>query len=74
MKRQRSELNLPELPYYGHGDLSLLYDRFKNPPPYPYRLQKNGESIEITLHHAGHVVGSISRCVKYQKKTVFFYR
>ena len=59
MKRQRSELNLPELPFYGRGDLSSLYDRFKTPPLHtPYRLEKNGESIEITLHHAGHVAGA----------------
>ena len=75
MKRQRSELNLPELPYYGRGDLSSLYDRFKTPPLHtPYRLQKNGESIEITLHHAGHVAGAVSVGVKYQKENCFFYR
>ena len=73
MKRQRSELNLPELPYYGRGDLSSLYDRFKTPPLHtPYRLEKNGESIEITLHHAGHVAGAVSVGIKYQKKTIFF--
>ena len=73
MKRQRSELNLPELPYYGRGDLTSLYDRFKTPPLHtPYRLEKNGESIEITLHHAGHVAGAVSVGIKYQKKTIFF--
>ena len=38
----------------------------------PYRLEKNGESIEITLHHAGHVAGAVSVAIKYLKKTVFF--
>ena len=40
MKRQRSELNLPELPYYGRGDLSSLYDRFKTPPPFTVPIGK----------------------------------
>ena len=73
MKRQRSELNIPELPYYGRGDLTSLYDRFKTPPLHtPYRLEKNGEFIEITLHHAGHVAGAVSVNVKYNRKSVFF--
>ena len=73
MKKQRSELNLPELPYYGRSDLTSLYDRFKTPPLHtPYRLEKNGEFIEVTLHHAGHVAGAVSVSVKYDRKTVFF--
>ena len=35
-------------------------------------MEKNGESIEITLHHAGHVAGAVSVGIKHQKKTVFF--
>ena len=73
MKRQRTELNIPELPYYGRGDLTSLYDRFKTPPLHtPYRLEKNGEHIELTLHHAGHVAGAVSVSVKYKGKTTFF--
>jgi Cft2 family RNA processing exonuclease len=73
MKRQRTELNIPELPYYGRGDLTSLYDRFKTPPLHtPYRLEKNGEHIELTLHHAGHVAGAVSVSVKYKRKTTFF--
>lgn len=73
MKRQRTELNIPELPYYGRSDLTSLYDRFKTPPLHtPYRLEKNGEHIELTLHHAGHVAGAISVSIKYNGKTTFF--
>ena len=73
MKRQRTELNIPELPYYGRGDLTSLYDRFKTPPLHtPYRLEKNGEHIELTLHHAGHVAGAVSVSIKYKGKTTFF--
>ena len=32
MKRQRSELNLPELPLYGRSDLRALYDRMEIMP------------------------------------------
>jgi Cft2 family RNA processing exonuclease len=38
----------------------------------PYRLEKNGEHIELTLHHAGHVAGAVSVSVKYKGKTTFF--
>ena len=73
MKRQRTELNIPELPYYGRGDLTSLYDRFKTPPLHtPYRLEKNGEHIELILHHAGHVAGAVSVSIKYKGKTTFF--
>ena len=44
----------------------------KPPLHAPYRLEKNGEFIEITLHHAGHVAGAVSVNVKYNRKSVFF--
>lgn len=73
MKRQRTELNIPELPYYGRSDLTSLYDRFKTPPLHtPYRLEKNGEHIELTLHHAGHVAGAVSVSIKYKGNITFF--
>ena len=73
MKRQRTELNIPELPYYGRSDLTSLYDRFKTPPLHtPYRLEKNGEQIELTLHHAGHVAGAVSVSIKYKGNITFF--
>ena len=73
MRRQRSELNIPELPFYGRGDLTALYDRLKTPQLHtPLILDKNGQRIEITLHHAGHVAGAVSVSIKYKRKTVFF--
>ena len=73
MKRQRTELNIPKLPYYGRSDLTSLYDRFKTPPLHtPYRLEKNGEHIELTLHHAGHVAGAVSVSIKYKGNITFF--
>ena len=73
MRRQRNELNLPELPLYGRGDLSSLYERIKPLSlQTPYRIEKEGEFIEVTLYHAGHVAGAVSVRIKYNGETIFF--
>ena len=73
MKRQRSELNLPELPLYGRSDLGALYDRMEIIPlEEPVVFEKNGQTIEITAYHAGHVAGALSFELTYQGKSVFF--
>jgi hypothetical protein len=73
MKRQRSELNLPELPLYGRADLLALYDRMEIIPiGEPVVYEKNGQTIEITAYHAGHVAGAVSFELTYQGKSVFF--
>lgn len=73
MKRQRSELNLPELPLYGRSDLGALYDRMEIIPlEEPVVYEKNGQTIEITAYHAGHVAGALSFELTYQGKSVFF--
>lgn len=73
MRRQRNELNLSELPLYERGDLSSLFERFKPLSiKTPYRYEKKGDAINITLHHAGHIAGAVSIEVRYEKKAVFF--
>lgn len=73
MRRQRSELNLPELPFYGRGDLSALYDRMKPLSiQTPLRVEKNGERLEVTLHHAGHVAGATSVEFRSKNERIFF--
>ena len=73
MKRQRSELNLPELPLYGRSDLSALYDRMEILPiDEPFLFEKEGYSIEITAYHAGHVAGAVSFDIKYEGRHTFF--
>jgi len=73
MKRQRNELNLPELPLYGRSDLRSLYDRMKIiSVEEPTFFEKNGEIIEIRAHHAGHVAGAISLELIYNSKCIFF--
>ena len=35
-------------------------------------LEKDGRSIELTLHHAGHVAGAVSVSVRSEKERIFF--
>ena len=73
MKRQRNELNLTELLFYGKNDLRSLYDRMKPLSiKRPFTLEKNGRSIDVTLHHAGHVAGAVSVEIKSKKERVLF--
>ena len=73
MKRQRSELNLPELPLYGRSDLRALYDRMEiTPIGEPMVFEKEGKTIEITAYHAGHVAGAVSFGLVYEGKHTFF--
>ena len=73
MRRQRSELNLQELPLYGRGDLSSLYDRMKTVPiGKPMIVEKDGRSLEVTLHHAGHIAGAVSVGIQSKKERIFF--
>ena len=61
MKRQRGELNLPEYPLYNREDVSILKDRFQLLDlEKPFVFEKDGDKLEVTLHHAGHVVGAAS--------------
>ena len=73
MKRQRNELNLRELPLYGRSDLSSLYDRMKTLAiKKPFTLEKDGRSMDVTLHHAGHVAGAVSVEIKTKKERILF--
>lgn len=59
MKRQREELSISEYPLYLHKDIDILK---KQLVALPYRKKekffKKNEVIEVTLHEAGHVLGS----------------
>jgi len=73
MKRQRNELNLTELPLYGRSDLSALYDRMEVLPiGESFIFEKDGHTIEITAHHAGHVAGAVSFELCFERKFFFF--
>ena len=73
MKRQRRELNIPELPLYGRGDLSSLYSRMKPlSSESPLTIEKEGRSLELTLNHAGHVAGAASLTIQSKEERSFF--
>ncbi len=73
MKRQRNELNLTELPLYGRTDLSSLYNRMKTLAiKKPFTVEKDGRSIDVIFHHAGHVAGAISVEIKSPKERILF--
>ncbi len=73
MRRQRNDLNLPELPLYGRGDLSSLYDRMKPLAiQTPLEVEKEGEILKVTFHHAGHVAGAVSVAFETKKEKIFF--
>ena len=73
MKRQRGELNLPEYPLYNREDVSILKDRFQLLDlEKPFVFEKDGDKLEVTLHHAGHVVGAASCSVSRNGESIFF--
>ena len=73
MKRQRAEQNLPEYPLYSRPDVAALRERFQPlKPDETHHFEKDGQSLEITLHHAGHVAGAVSCTVRAHEETVFF--
>jgi Cft2 family RNA processing exonuclease len=73
MRRQRNDLNLPELPLYGRGDLSSLYDRMKPLAiQTPLEVEKEGQVLKVTFHHAGHVAGAVSVAFETKKEKIFF--
>ena len=73
MKRQRGELNLPEYPLYNREDVSILKDRFQLLDlEKPFVFEKDGDTLEVTLHHAGHVVGAASCSVSRNGESIFF--
>ncbi len=59
MKRQRDELNLPELPLFTHREIDGIVKQFF---PMTYgktsTFEKDGEELQITFFPAGHVAGA----------------
>ena len=71
MKRQRSELNLPNS-LYGRSDLEVFTTGWKSFPSKIHWYLKGWRIIEITAYHAGHVAGAVSFDLKYENKHTFF--
>ena len=73
MKRQRNELNLTELHcmadqiFHHCEDETLAIKK-------PFTIEKDGRSIDVILHHAGHVAGAVSVEIKSPKEKFYFSR
>lgn len=73
MKRQREEHYIKEYPLYTHDDIDALADHV-HPMMFGQtkRLEKQGESLEVTLYPAGHVVGAAGIELIYKHRRIFF--
>ena len=71
MQRQREELGLAEMPLYSHGEVDRLFEKVV-PLKYalPRFLDKGNESLEITLHQAGHIAGAASVELKWGNERI----
>jgi Cft2 family RNA processing exonuclease len=72
MMRQRGELPASaDLPLYTHGEVERMFARAL---PMKYAatrfLDKDGETLEITLHQAGHVAGAASVELKWRRERI----
>lgn len=73
MKRQREELNMPELPLYTRQDVHKLESRML-PMAYnrPRFFHNNGNELKVTFHQAGHVAGAAGLGLEYKGRKIFF--
>lgn len=59
MMRQRGEAGSADLPLYTHGEIERMYNNvLAMKYAVPRCIDKDGETLEITLHQAGHVAGA----------------
>ena len=73
MKRQRNELSLKEYPLFTHEEVdqvglrfrALRYDR-------PEVLEKDGETLEVTIFSSGHVAGAAGARLAHKNQRIFF--
>ena len=73
MTRQKAEQNIPEYPLFTHEDIDRISDRFETLPfgktTYFY---EGDETLELTLHPAGHVAGAGGFEIAADGKRYFF--
>ncbi len=73
MKRQREELNMPELPLYTYQEVKKMESRML-PMAYdrPRIFHNNGSELKVTFHQAGHVAGAAGVGLEYKGRKIFF--
>ena len=73
MTRQRTEKNIPEYPLFTHEDIDSIAERFEILPfAQPVPFSEGEQTLEITLHPAGHVAGAGGFEVCHEDKRCFF--
>ncbi len=73
MKRQREEHGITEYPFFTHRDISrlnkrMVAQRFERGEIYT----KGGDSIEVTLHPAGHIAGAAAVELVHKHRRILF--
>ncbi len=73
MKRQREEHSIPEYPLFSHEEIDRLGSQFRALKfDRPEMLKKDGETLEITIFSAGHIVGAAGLQLTHNKRRIFF--
>ncbi len=70
MQSKRLELGITEYPLYGHRELDRLATRWE-PKKYkePWKINRD---TQLTLHDAGHILGSAGVMIESENKRVFY--
>jgi Cft2 family RNA processing exonuclease len=69
MIKQRSELNLPELPLFTHGQVDRITDDFQIAP---LGRSFDVDGAKITFHEAGHVLGATGVWIQAGDESLFY--
>lgn len=73
MCRQREELGVREYPLFNKRDIELV-EQAAHPLPLgkSRTFEKDGEALELTLLHAGHIPGAASVLLRYKHRKICF--
>lgn len=72
MSRQRDELRLSELPLYTHSEIDRLKGQVVTMQyGHTRRFDRQGETLEVSCHQAGHVPGAAGVRLIYKRKRIF---
>jgi len=73
MRRQREEQYIADYPLFTKEEVERSINQVKKLEIGQKRsLEKDGEQIEVSFYHAGHVVGAVGVELKYKHRRIFF--
>jgi Cft2 family RNA processing exonuclease len=73
MERQKEEQGIPEYPLFTHGEIDALEQRFVRLPfGQVKKISAGNETLEITLHPAGHIAGAAGVDILHKHRRIFF--